>query len=150
MNIMMRSTCRLCFCSILLNCLEMMKERTELCGLPSWHLRLQRSDRVLTLYKNGFCEITQLLSRPKVSKSHCVMSQEPFFQVENPFLPGCELTDSTTSFAIPERRRRDSNMPCSFSFLWAESAKHTRNEMTFRSLVAQAIDEEICSRAIEP
>ncbi len=30
--------------------------------------------------KKGSCSITQLFSRPKVSKSHCVISQEPFLQ----------------------------------------------------------------------
>ncbi len=29
-------------------------------------------------HKKGSCSITQLLSRPKVSKSHSVISQEPF------------------------------------------------------------------------
>ncbi len=29
-------------------------------------------------HKNGSCLIAQLFSRPKVSKSHCVVSQEPF------------------------------------------------------------------------
>ncbi len=28
-------------------------------------------------YKKGFCSITQLLSQPKVLKSHCAISQEP-------------------------------------------------------------------------
>ena len=44
-----------------------------------------RDDRVLTLHKNGSCEITQLLSRPKVSKSHCVIEQEPFCGVRTHF-----------------------------------------------------------------
>ncbi len=30
--------------------------------------------------KKGSCEIIQLFSRPKVSKSHCMISQEPFLQ----------------------------------------------------------------------
>ncbi len=29
--------------------------------------------------KDSSCSITQLLSRPKVSTSHCAISQEPFF-----------------------------------------------------------------------
>ncbi len=40
-------------------------------------------------YKNGACSITQLLPRPKVSKSHCVISQEPFVQCENPVFALC-------------------------------------------------------------
>ncbi len=37
-------------------------------------------------YKNGSRSITQLLSRPKVSESHCVISQEPY-SVRNPSSP---------------------------------------------------------------
>ncbi len=44
-----------------------------------------REDRVLTLHKNGSCSITQLLSQPKVSKSHRVISQETFCGVRTHF-----------------------------------------------------------------
>ncbi len=50
----------------------------------------RKTCRVLTQNNNGSCEITQLFSRPKVSKSRSVISQEPFLQGENPFLPKCE------------------------------------------------------------
>ncbi len=37
-----------------------------------YNLRLQNHHG-----RNGSCSITQLLSRPKISKSHCAISQEP-------------------------------------------------------------------------
>ncbi len=53
-------------------------------GREGWRVKMSKSavkvreNGFYNSYKKGFCLITQLLSWPKVSKSHCVISQEPF------------------------------------------------------------------------
>ncbi len=52
-------------------------------------LLCQPQDRVLILYKNGSCEITQWLFETFVWEKCCVIEQETFLRGENPFLPRC-------------------------------------------------------------
>ncbi len=50
----------------------------HLCGHKTSRACSHRGRNDFSPYKNCSCLITQLLSRPKVLKSHCVISQEPF------------------------------------------------------------------------
>ncbi len=56
----------------------------RLCDHKTSRVCSHRGQNELSPCKKGFCSITQLLSRPKVSKSHCLISQEPVLNSENP------------------------------------------------------------------
>ncbi len=50
----------------------------QLCDHTTSPMCSQRGRNEFSPYKNGSCSITQFFSWPKVSKSYCVISQEPF------------------------------------------------------------------------
>ncbi len=50
----------------------------QLCDHTTSRMCSRRGRNRLSTYNNGFCSITQLLARSKISKSHCVILQEPF------------------------------------------------------------------------
>ncbi len=57
--------------------------------LLSWTC-LTHDDKVLTLYKNCCCKITQGLFENFDQERSCVIEQEPFLSGVNPFLSRCE------------------------------------------------------------
>ncbi len=58
--------------------LKKITEFLQLCDHKTCHMCSYPGRNGFLPDKRGSCEITQLISRPKVLKSHCVISQEPF------------------------------------------------------------------------
>ncbi len=76
----------------------------QVCDHKTCRVRSHRGRNGFSHCKNGSCSITQLLSRPKVSKSLCVISQKPFLYSVRTLSSGASRNLSICG--IPEDARR--------------------------------------------
>ena len=85
----------------------------QLCNHKTNRVCLHRGRNGFSPYKKGSCSITQLLSRPKVLKSHCVISQEPFLYSVRTLssLPKYEAKEAFGGVRSVQRSKIETEMP---------------------------------------